>query len=151
MPIRSLRLGSMRASNDRRSRCSNEEAAPYQWVDYVDQGHPSVIELEEWFQSLSPFARSHEQGTIDNLMEQAQKGKLWESNDAKTPIKPITSDPELFELRHTALNQPIRFYHAEPERYPNLLLALHRHIKKELPPQQDEVEFAIGRYRKRSA
>lgn len=102
MPIRSLRLGSMRASNDRRSRCSNEEAAPYQWVDYVDQGHPSVIELEEWFQSLSPFARSHEQGTIDNLMEQAQKGKLWESNDAKTPIKPITSDPELFELRHTS-------------------------------------------------
>lgn len=103
--------------------------------------------LEDWLKSLSFFAENHERGRIDNLFQKASQGELWESNNNATPIKPITSDPELFELRHSALSQMFRFYHAEPERHPQLLLALHRHIKTDGPSQQSEIEFAIKRYR----
>lgn len=72
---------------------------------------------------------------------------MQDSGDARTPIKPIWKDPEVFELRRTALKKRLRFYHGEPAEAPHALVALHRHIKLDDPPQQTEIEFAASRYR----
>ena len=136
---------SYRSASD--SRCCSPGEVPYIWRTFYDLQHPSVRELEEWLNSLSPFNRMHELGRIDDLFDKAANGQLWDSNDSKTPIKPINSDPELFELRHTALKKPLRFYHAEPPRYPRYLIGLHKHIKSSPDSQQSEIEFAIRSYR----
>ena len=136
---------------NRLSRCSNKESAPYTWFDHTDENHPAVRKLEDWLQSLSFFAEQNERGRIDNLFDKASKGELWDSNDGATPLKPITSDPDLFELRHKAFTVMMRFYHAEPEHYPQLLIALHRHIKVDGASQQREIDFAIERYRTQSS
>lgn len=137
----------MSGVHGRDSRCSNAEAAPYNWFDYVDKDHPSVMHLNQWFESLPIFVQHDEEGKIEGLMEKASQGELWQSDDAKSPLKPITSDPEMFELRHKSLNKPLRFYHAEPEHRPDLLVRLHQHIKRENPSQQEEIDFAVERYR----
>lgn len=54
----------------------------------------------------------------------------------QTPIKPIWKDPELFELRRTALKKGLRFYHREPVEAPCPLVALHRQMKLDDPPQR---------------
>lgn len=95
---------------------------------------------------LAPFARSIEQGEIDDLFEAASRGELWDTGDVRTPIKPIRLDPEIFELRRTALSKMLRFYHGEPIVLPNSLVGLHRHIKKDDPSQQIEIEHAAARY-----
>lgn len=80
-------------------------------------------------------------------MEAAARGELWYSGDAKTPIDAIHHDPEIYELRRTALKKMLRFYHAEPVERPADLIALHRHIKEDKPTQQVEIEHAADRYR----
>lgn len=128
------------------SRCCDPSLAPLEWVDYVDTTHASVQELEEWLASLSPFARNHELGEIEDLMEAASNGELWDSGDETTRIKPIREDPEVFELRRTALSKKLRFYHGEPAHLPTALVALHRHIKVDTVGQQVEIEHAAARY-----
>lgn len=133
-----------RTGND--SRCCDSSGAPWSWNVYVDDGHPSCVEFDNWLARLAPFARSHEQGEIDDLFEAASRGELWDSNDARTPIKPIRLDPEIYEIRRTALSKMLRFYHGEPRMLPNSLVSLHRHIKKDDPSQQIEIEYAAIRY-----
>lgn len=137
------------ASRGRRgsdSRCCSPTAVPWAWHPYVDGSHASCVELDNWFDQLAPFARSHQQGEIDDLFEAASRGELWDSGDAMTKIKPIKMDPEIFELRRTALSKKLRFYHGEPAELPSSLVTLHRHIKKDNPSQQAEIEHAANRY-----
>ena len=101
--------------------------------------------LDAWLLSLAPFSRSHELGEIDDLLEAAALGELEDTGDARTPIKPIRSDPGVYELRRKALSKQLRFYHAEPDELPDGLLALHKHMK-EAGSQQDEIDFAVDRY-----
>jgi len=116
-------------------------------VEYVDETHPSVVGLAAWLDSLAPFARAHEEGEIDELLEAAAQGELEESGDERTPIKPIRVNPELFELRRKALVMNLRFYHGEPQALPTSLVALHRHIKgRGGPTQQQEINQAALRY-----
>lgn len=128
------------------SRCCVEREAPLTWKYYVDESHPSVVAYERWLASLAPFVREHELGEIEELMEAAACGALWESADAKTPIKAINEHPEIFELRRRGLSKALRFYHAEPERLPSALVAIHRHIKTGPREQQREIEYAAQRY-----
>lgn len=128
------------------SRCCNASLAPMMWVDFVDPVHPSVSDLDQWLQGLPPFARVHEEGEIEELMEAAAAGQLWDSGDATTHIKPIREDPEVFELRRSALSKKLRFYHGEPAELPRGLVALHRHIKTSDAAQQVEIEYTAGRY-----
>lgn len=74
-------------------------------------------------------------------------GSLEDSGDARTPIRPIRSDPDVYELRHKALGKRLRFYHGEPTELPCSLVLLHRHIKCEEFPQQAQINFAVDRYR----
>ena len=112
----------------------------------MDTAHTSVVELAGWLSTLSPFARAHEEGEIDALFEAAENGALWDSGDAMTPIKPIRKDPEIFELRRTALSKRLRFYHGEPAELPRNLVAVHRHIKHDAATQQAEIDHAARRY-----
>ncbi|WP_260852762.1 hypothetical protein [Curtobacterium pusillum] len=105
-----------------------------------------MVALDRWLSTLAPFSRNHEEGEIDDLFEAAAAGSLWDSGDASTPIKPVFEDPEIYELRRTALNKKLRFYHAEPERDSTKLVALHRHIKVDGPSQQVEIEGAADLY-----
>jgi hypothetical protein len=128
------------------SRCCHPEGAPYDWQHEEQDAHPSVTALDNWLSTLAPFSRSHEEGEIDDLFEAASAGSLWDSGDAATPIKPVFEDPEVYELRRTALNKKLRFYHAEPGRAPSKLVALHRHIKIDGATQQTEIEDAADLY-----
>lgn len=128
------------------SRCCDSVSDPCSWRDWVDDTHQSVLTLEGWLSTLIPVARAIEQGEIDDLFEAAARGELSDSGDQRTPIKPVRIDPEIFELRRTALNKMLRFYHGEPTSLPKVLVALHRHIKTDDAAQQDEIEHAAARY-----
>ncbi len=104
------------------------------------------MELETWLEGLTPFARNHELGRIDDLLESASFGELEDSGDAVTPIKPIRMDPEIFEIRHTALSKKLRFYHGEPAELATSLVSVHRHIKVGDEHQESQIEFAADRY-----
>lgn len=128
------------------SRCCNAGLGPYQWLDYVDQEHYALKEISNWLSQLTPWARAHELGEIDELLEKAERGELWDSGDETTKIKPIRLNPEIFELRHTSLSKKLRFYHGEPSKLPHNLVAVHRHIKTSNKNQQVEIEYASERY-----
>lgn len=131
------------------SRCSQPSGAPYSWLDYVDSVHPSVSKLDGFLGSLIPPVRAMEEGEIEDLFDAAAAGELEESADAYVPLKPIVSDPDMYELRLKAL-RTYRFYHGEPDAHPQVLLKLHRHIKDTDTDQQAEIDHAIERYRKKS-
>lgn len=133
-----------RSGND--SRCCDPNLAPLNWIDCQDASHPSVVALSTWLATLVPFARIVEESEIEELFAAAANGELWDSGDETTPIKPIKEDPEVYELRRTALSKKLRFYHGEPAELPAKLVALHRHIKVNNPSQQDEIEYAAKRY-----
>ncbi|WP_260300803.1 hypothetical protein [Rathayibacter sp. PhB152] len=116
------------------------------WLDHVDDAHPSMRDLEQWLSSLTPWSRAHELGRVDDLLEAAAAGDLYDTGDERTPIKPIRRDPEVFELRHTSLSKKLRFYHGEPPELPSSLVALHRHIKSTAADQEAQIEHAAERY-----
>jgi hypothetical protein len=128
------------------SRCCDRQNGPFSWRTYIDGTHPSVQALEAWLSSLPLFARHHEEGEIDALFEAAELGQLYDSGDVRTKIKPIRLDPEIYELRRTALSKALRFYHGEPNELPLDLVAVHRHIKDDELGQQAEIEYAADRY-----
>ncbi|WP_354157474.1 hypothetical protein [Arthrobacter sp. UYCu512] len=126
------------------SKCCSPVQSPRTWQYYVDDSHESVAALDAWLESLSGFSRDHQLGEIDDLFEAAALGELEDTGDARTPIKPIRSDPDVYELRRKALSKSLRFYHAEPDELPDGLLALHKHLKS--TDQQSEINFAVDRY-----
>ncbi len=128
------------------SRCCNAASAPFHWHDYVDDEHKSAAGIDARLSGLQKFARDHEVGEIEELMDAAAAGDLWDSGDETTPIKPVRVDPEIFELRRTALTKKLRFYHGEPASHPRHLIALHKHIKIDDASQQVEIEHAAARY-----
>jgi len=137
-------MGDGRTPSD--SRCSQPAAFPYQWLDNVDTQHPSVLRYEAHFAMMLATQRAMLLGEVDELFEAAANGELEESADDYAPLKPIVSDPEIWELRLDSLAE-YRYYHGEPPRWPNLLVKLHRHVKDDAAAQQEEIEQAIRRYR----
>lgn len=127
------------------SRCSQPAGAPYNWIDNVDVTHPSVVRFEEHMDMMLPSLRAIVRGEIRDLFKAAELGELEEATDDYEPLKPIVSDPEMWELR---IEEPTayRFYHGEPAKYPKALVSLHKHLKDSALVQQDEIDFAISRY-----
>ncbi|WP_082454645.1 MULTISPECIES: hypothetical protein [unclassified Frigoribacterium] len=128
------------------SRCCRPEDGPYVWRDYRDPTRQAAVDFETWLQGLAPFARAHQEGENEDLLEAAARGELKDSGDETTAIKPIVANPEIYELRRTALSKKLRFYHGEPSELALMLVALHRHMKVDGTPQQPEIEFAAARY-----
>lgn len=127
------------------SRCCQPTDYPLEWVDYTDSNHAGLLEIETWLNTLNAHARDHEIGRVEELMEAASLGRLEDSGDERTPIKPIRRNPEIFEIRHKALSKPLRFYHGEPGELPDSLVQLHRHIKSGTS-QESHVLHAVQRY-----
>lgn len=94
---------------------------------------------------MIPTERAVVKGEIEELFDAAAHGLLEESADDYEPLKPIVTDPEIWELR---FQEPAeyRFYHGEPPRHPSVLVKLHRHIKDDADAQQAEILYAISRY-----
>ncbi|MHA3724010.1 hypothetical protein ACXR2T_09040 [Leucobacter sp. HY1910] len=136
----------MSARSGKDSRCCKPVSIQRRWISRVDRDRPAAQEYEEWLSSLSPFARRHEEGEQDDLFEAAAYGELEDTGDQRTPIKPIVKDPEMYELRRTALRKKLRFYHGEPPSLPDVLLRVHRHIKVDGKSQEVEIRFAACRY-----
>ncbi|MBD8101306.1 hypothetical protein [Plantibacter sp. CFBP 8775] len=133
-----------RAGSD--SRCCSETSPPLVWQDLVDTAHPSVVEFTDWLSSLQPFARDFVTGQIAGLMDEASSGRLEDTGDEKTPIKPAHPNPEVYELRSTQLSKKLRFYHGEPNQLPSFLVALHMHIKTTTAAQRPEIAHATSKY-----
>lgn len=130
------------------SRCCIESGAPYDWIHVEDHAHLQMVEVEDWLAGMNAFSRAHEEGEIEELFEAASEGKLEDTGDNHTKIKPVTHKPEIFELRHKAgVKRPftyLRFYHSEPAARPKNLIALHRHIKSSEDAQTDGLAQAIS-------
>lgn len=116
------------------------------WVERIDISRAAVQEFDQWLKGLVPFAREHELGEQDDLFEAASYGDLEDTGDEKTPIKPVSKDPDMYELRRTALSKKLRWYHGEPPSLPTTLLKVHRHIKHDSATQEVEIRYAATRY-----
>lgn len=134
-----------RTGND--SRCCTPAVPPLEWVNFTDESHPAVVELTDWLNTLNIFTREHELGQIDALFDSAAQGLLFDGGDETTKIKPIRKDPDLYELRRTALSKRLRFYHGEPRAEPQRLYQLHRHIKHNNAYQDSQIDHAQKIYR----
>lgn len=136
----------MKRQPGRTSRCCLPVEFARTWIYYLDATNSSVLSMEMWLNGLAPFSRAHELGEVDDLFEAAALGELEETGDGRTPIKPIRTNPDVYELRRKALSKQLRFYHAEPGQLPDALVALHKHIKQ-ANTQQSEIEIAVQRYK----
>lgn len=129
------------------SRCCIEGGAPYAWFHAEDRAHQQMIEFEAWLAGMTAFNRVHEEGEIEELFDAASEGRLEDTGDNYSPIKPVTHKPEIFELRRkSGAEHPrtyLRFYHSEPAVRPKDLIALHRHIKTSDDSQTDGLTQAI--------
>lgn len=115
-----------------RSRTTRSDGAPYEWRRYINDSHPAVVKFARWLEGLAPFNRNHLLGEYEGLLELAEGGRVPHGDPPSvTRIKPIRNRPELWELRWQMLNRKVRQYHGEPTSHPNLLIALHLHIKFE--------------------
>lgn len=128
------------------SRCCQPEPGPYVWRDYKEPSRQAAVDLVTWMESLPVFARIHEEGENEDLLDAAARGELWDSGDETTKIKPIIENPEIFELRRTSLSKKLRFYHGEPAELPLMLVSVHQHIKTTSASQQAEIEYAAECY-----
>lgn len=130
---------------------------PLTWVENEDPGHVHVVEFQAWLDSLPESLQDDVLGEVDDLFDAAARGDLWDSGDNFTRIKPVTDDPEVFELRwRVKVPRPrdgekykyLRFYHGEPVRFPTKLVRLHRHIKTSDEQQEVAIQQAVHRYKK---
>lgn len=132
------------------SRCCTESGAPYNWIHIEETGHPQYIAIEAWLDAMTDTVRAIEEEEIEELFEAASAGKLEDSGDNFSPIKPVTHIPEIFELRRrSTATKPrvyLRFYHCEPPALPSSLIGLHRHIKTSDDDQTDALAQAIKQH-----
>ena len=64
-------------------------------------------------------------GELDAVIERAIHGELVERQE----LKPVQTDPELWEIRTYINNKKVRIYHAEPQDFRNLMVGLRAHFK----------------------
>lgn len=140
-------------SKNRISLCNIPRQKPLIWIDFIDQNNESVKELNQFIDSLPVNKRLLLIGKIQELMEMASLGKIPKSS---WQLENIAMDPDLFELKWKFMDKEIthiRQYHAEPERVPRVLVALHAHIKETLGSlleirvkQNVQIAFARARF-----
>lgn len=110
------------------------------WQNYTDDAGTDLVALEiAKVLRAHPLPRSEliaRYAAITQLREAASRGELI----ADEGVKPISLDPELWELRWQFGPDIYRQYHAEPARMPGWLLALRFHRKQVIP--DDAVQTA---------
>lgn len=117
------------AAMPRTTRTAEPKGAPYTWVHYFDSTHADHIEIEAWLASLTPLVRQQREEDIAALLDLAGAGGI--NSDDQRVIEPVTSFPELWEVKwHFPGRRELRQYHAEPAARAELLVSVHRHLKK---------------------
>jgi hypothetical protein len=123
------------------------------WRNFHDESGTDMIALEMANALRAhPLPRSEvifRYAAIDQLRGAAARGELIPDED----VKPISRDPELWELRWQFGRDLYRQYHAEPANMPGWLLALRFHRKQVVPGddaqtrnlQDDEIVVAQRR------
>jgi hypothetical protein len=118
------------------SRCTQPQNPPLTWRNYQDDDENDVIAEE-----IARVLRAHplpqaelkfRYAAITQLRSAASRGELMSGED----IKPISLDPELWELRWQFGPDLYRQYHAEPANMPGWLVALRFHRKTVNPSDQ---------------
>ncbi|CAN5239870.1 hypothetical protein BH11ACT3_BH11ACT3_05830 [soil metagenome] len=98
-----------------------------------------------------PLEQAMRRGEFAAVMQSAAMGNLFLNGKS---LRPITRDPDIYELRWKFGSRLYRMYHAEPSRFPEDLIALRFHEKLTAgltdaevhAAQQDEISLAIVRY-----
>lgn len=109
------------------SRCVQPRKIAMRWREYIDESHDAVVEYVAWLQSLPEEDLEEVQEAVEALRQLAATGELEEGADGD--LGNTSVDPRVFELKWKFFGRHIRQYHAEPDSFPDLLLALHVHTK----------------------
>lgn len=119
------------------SRCVYPRVRPLVWVFWFDSAHTSVTQLQQFIDALPEIERDDLWGQIQTLRNLAAEGSVPDSREFIKAMRPdanAVAVPTLFELRwQVEVGRqivPIRQYHVEPDDLPEVLLALHIHIKR---------------------
>lgn len=123
---------------------------------FLDSDHESLVELQDWLDTLSEVDRELVEEEIEDLLEAASRGRI--PKPVYENLVRVGIDPMFLELRwlfrglgKRSKDVPVRQYHAEPTELPDALVALHRHIKKWkglTKAQRDELQETEMRYAK---
>jgi hypothetical protein len=115
------------------SRCTQPQDPHLTWRNYEDEEGTDVVALETATALRAhPLPRAEliaRYAEITQLRDAASRGELIPDED----VKPISLDPELWELRWRFGREIYRQYHAEPVNMPGWLVALRFHRKHVVP------------------
>lgn len=122
------------------------------WVDFMAEESEGVLGFLHWLSGLEEGDLELAIGRIHALRELAANGELPDDDGR---LKPIRTDPDIYELRWFEYGEHLRQYHAEPPEFPDHLVILHMHIKHLSPTsdevtddlQQQEINWAVMRYK----
>ncbi|MFJ6078348.1 hypothetical protein ACIQC0_08575 [Pseudarthrobacter sp. NPDC092419] len=104
------------------------------WRDYecvhgreviLDELETIATDAEGWTGPLPQKEIEVRLGELDAVIERARFGELVEGEE----LKPVSADPELWEIRARMNGKQVRIYHAEPQIYVNLMVGLRAHFK----------------------
>ena len=117
-----------------KTRCSIPQLGPYRWIDFTDAAHKSYKHFESWIRGLPPAAQDDLRGQLAARENLARLGRL--PKGATKYVEPVREFPGLVELKwdfyepHTEKKREIRQYHGEPTSPKDVLVRLHRHVKR---------------------
>ncbi len=142
-------------TGSRHSRCVNRAGAPYLWEWYRDGVARTVdTELDNCLNDCCTTQSEYEmrQAEVRQRMRRAEQGALAQDS---SELGPISQHPTIWEMRWQwdGGSTPLRLYHAEPAHRPELLLALHFHVKSVVggyaevtAAQNAEISIAVTRF-----
>ena len=108
------------------SRCTQPREQPLTWIYYKGNDGDLIEEIRNVVDDLAlPTDRELVLGLVSEKNELAASGDLADSDD----IKPVSFDPEVWELRYEFNGLLYRLYFAEPYTHPHHLVALKFHVK----------------------
>lgn len=116
-------------AGDRRSRCTLPRSVPLDWIDFRDDENEQTNLALSAILALPEAQQELVIGEIVALRERAALGLIPYGDENDPDLKPIRTDPDVYELRWRFGSVLLRQYHAEPPELPNALVDLHFHRK----------------------
>ncbi len=128
----------------RSSRTTDPTSAPYAWEDHVERDGERVAEndldacLQEGCRTQADYDMCVAE--VEVRKRRAAAGKLHPPDE----LKPVRTEPLLWEVRWDFDGRLLRLYHAEPRKAPKTLLALLYHWKRDqgTPTEIDDAQEA---------
>ena len=102
---------------------------PLDWMDFRDDENEQTKLALTAILALPEAQQELVIGEILALRERAEMGLIPFGDEDDPDLKPIRSDPDVYELRWRFGSLLLRQYHAEPPELSNALVDLHFHRK----------------------